>query len=93
MLGPLPLLEKVTTTGESIMYDRYGCTTLPDLRKLDVSRRNFLKATGRTTLTMAAGPGLLSPAHAADTPIKGTHGTGFCFRRVHAEIASGTLDA
>jgi hypothetical protein len=63
MLGPLPLLEK----GQSIMCDRYGCATPPDLRNLDVSRRNFLKATDLTTLTMAAGPGLVSPAHAAGT--------------------------
>jgi NitT/TauT family transport system substrate-binding protein len=60
------------------MCNRYGCTTLPDLRKLDFSRRNFVKAAGLTTLTMAVGPGLLSYAHAADTTIKGTHGTGFC---------------
>lgn len=60
------------------MCDRYGCATLPDLKKLDFSRRNFLKVTGLTTLTMAVGPGLLNPAFAADSTIKGTHGNGFC---------------
>jgi NitT/TauT family transport system substrate-binding protein len=67
------------TTGETIMCDRYGCATLPDLKTLDFSRRNFLKATGLTTLTMAVGPGMLGQAlAAADTTVKGTHGTGFC---------------
>ena len=66
------------TTGETIMCDRYGCVTLPDLKTLDFSRRNFLKATGLTTLTMAVGPGMLGQALAADTTVKGTHGTGFC---------------
>jgi NitT/TauT family transport system substrate-binding protein len=60
------------------MCDRYDCMTLPNLRKLDFSRRRFLKATGLTTLTMAAGPGFLGHAHAGGTMIKGTHGTGFC---------------
>jgi NitT/TauT family transport system substrate-binding protein len=48
--------------------------------KAVASRRGFLKgAVAATTVTMAAGPGLLagSPAHAA-SGIKGTHGTGFC---------------
>jgi NitT/TauT family transport system substrate-binding protein len=66
------------TTGETIMCDRYGCATLPDLKTLDFSRRKFLKATGLTTLTMAVGPGMLGQALAADTTVKGTHGTGFC---------------
>ena len=60
------------------MCDRYGCATLPDLRKLDFSRRRFLKATGLTTLSIAVCPGFLGHAHAAGTTIKGTHGTGFC---------------
>jgi NitT/TauT family transport system substrate-binding protein len=60
------------------MCDRYGCATLPDLKSLNFNRRNFLKATGLTTLTMAVGPGLLTPAFAADATIKGTHGAGFC---------------
>jgi NitT/TauT family transport system substrate-binding protein len=60
------------------MCDRYDRTILPDLRKCDFSRRRFLKATGLTTLTVAAGPGFLGHAHAAGTTIKGTHGTGFC---------------
>jgi NitT/TauT family transport system substrate-binding protein len=45
--------------------------------KMDFSRRNFLKATAATTLTMAVGPGFMAPAHAAGA-IKSTHGTGFC---------------
>jgi hypothetical protein len=49
------------------MCDRYGCAILPDLKTLDFSRRNFLKATGLTTLTMAVGPGMLGQALAADT--------------------------
>src|SRR6266700_4031164 len=73
-----PVPPKVMTTGETIMCDRYGCVTLPDLKTLDFSRRNFLKATGLTTLTMAVGPGLLGQALAADTTVKGPHGPGFC---------------
>src|SRR6202790_5274913 len=66
------------TTGETIMCDRYGCATLPHLKPLDFSRRNFLKTTGLATLTMAVGPGMLGQALAADTTVKGTHGNGFC---------------
>jgi NitT/TauT family transport system substrate-binding protein len=65
------------------MCDRYGCATLPNstlanLKTLDFSRRNFLRATGATALTMAVGPGLLGPALAADSTLKSTHGNGFC---------------
>jgi len=48
------------------------------LRSIDFDRRNLLKATGATALTIAIGPGLLGgAAHAAST-IKSTHGSGFC---------------
>jgi NitT/TauT family transport system substrate-binding protein len=48
------------------------------LKSFDFSRRNLLKATGATALTIAIGPGLFGgAAHAAST-IKSTHGSGFC---------------
>jgi NitT/TauT family transport system substrate-binding protein len=48
------------------------------LRSIDFNRRNLLKATAATALTIAIGPGLLGgAAHAAST-IKSTHGSGFC---------------
>jgi len=48
------------------------------LSSIDFNRRNLLKATGATALTIAIGPGLLGgAAHAAST-IKSTHGSGFC---------------
>jgi NitT/TauT family transport system substrate-binding protein len=50
---------------------------MPNFKSIDFSRRNFLKATAAATLTMAVGPGFMSPAHAAGA-IKSTHGTGFC---------------
>jgi NitT/TauT family transport system substrate-binding protein len=60
------------------MCDRLGCMHLPNFKSMDFSRRNFLKATAVTTLTMAVGPGFTGgPAHAAST-IKSTHGSGFC---------------
>ena len=59
------------------MCDRIGCMHMPNFKSMDFSRRNFLKATAATTLTMAVGPGFMSPAHAAGA-IKSTHGTGFC---------------
>lgn len=69
------------------MCDRIGCTHFPKLEGLDLSgaaarsRRAFLKgAAAATTITMAAGPGMLlgGPAHAASGQIKSTHGSGFC---------------
>lgn len=65
------------------MCDRYGSTHLPDLSTLDfagppASRRRFLKgAAAATTLTLAAGPGMLGSAFAASA-LKSTHGSGFC---------------
>ncbi len=67
------------------MCDRYGCAALPNFRSMDLSgrsaidRRSLLKAAGITALTMAVGPGLFgTAAHAAQSSIKSTHGTGFC---------------
>ena len=56
------------------MCDRIGCTHFPKLSEMDfsgaavASRRRFLKgAAAVSTITMAAGPGMLmgGPAHAA----------------------------
>src|SRR5246500_4183314 len=47
------------------------------LKSCNFSRRQLFKATGATALTIALGPGLMGPAHAAAT-IKSTHGSGFC---------------
>lgn len=67
------------------MCDRYGCAALPDFRSMNlggapkIDRRSLLKAAGVGALTMAVGPGLLgSPAQAAQSSVKSTHGTGFC---------------
>src|SRR5207247_5225478 len=65
------------TTGRLTMCDRIGCMHLPNLKSMDFSRRNFLRTTAATTLTMAVGGGFMGPAHAASS-IKSTHGTGFC---------------
>jgi NitT/TauT family transport system substrate-binding protein len=51
---------------------------LPDFKSMDFNRRNFLKATAATTLTMAVGPGLMGGAAHAAGSIKSTHGSGFC---------------
>ncbi len=60
------------------MCERHGSVMAANLKSMDFSRRNFLRATAATTLTMAVGPGLMGgPAHAAST-IKSTHGSGFC---------------
>ncbi len=59
------------------MCDRIGCMHMPNFKSMDFSRRNFLKATAATTLTMAVGPGMMGAAHAASA-IKSTHGSGFC---------------
>src|SRR3954470_2986215 len=59
------------------MCDRFGCMHLPNLRTTDFSRRNFLRATAATSLTMAVSGGMMGPADAASS-IKSTHGTGFC---------------
>src|SRR6267154_5964438 len=60
------------------MCDRLGCMHLPDFKSMDFNRRNFLKATAATTLTMAVGPGLMGGAAQAASSIKSTHGSGFC---------------
>lgn len=57
----------------------------PAARDLMLSRRNFLRATGVATLTMAVAPGLLGGmtglggrAEAASGALTATHGAGFC---------------
>ncbi|WP_439610885.1 ABC transporter substrate-binding protein [Reyranella sp.] len=68
------------------MCERIGCTHFPNLSSMNFagavapSRRGFLKGVAAaSTITMAAGPGMLvgGPAHAA-AGLKSTHGTGFC---------------
>ncbi len=51
---------------------------LSQLRAMQFGRRNFLRATAASTLTLAVGPGMMGSAHAADAHIKSTHGSGFC---------------
>ena len=67
------------------MCDRIGCMHFPNLSGMNFagavapSRRGFLKgAAAVSTITMAAGPGMLmgGPAHAAPG-LKSTHGSGF----------------
>jgi NitT/TauT family transport system substrate-binding protein len=48
---------------------------LTRLRATQFNRRGFLRATAASTLTLALGAGA---AHAAETHIKSTHGSGFC---------------
>jgi NitT/TauT family transport system substrate-binding protein len=48
---------------------------LTRLRATQFNRRGFLRATAANTLTLALGAGA---AHAAETHIKSTHGSGFC---------------
>ena len=48
---------------------------LTGLRATQFNRRGFLRATAASTLTLALGAGA---AHAAETHIKSTHGSGFC---------------
>jgi len=48
---------------------------LTRLRATQLNRRGFLRATAASTLTLALGAGA---AHAAETHIKSTHGSGFC---------------
>jgi NitT/TauT family transport system substrate-binding protein len=55
------------------MCDRLGCTHLPDLKQLDLSRRSFVKAAAATAITF----GFSGHALAAGG-VKSTHGTGFC---------------
>ena len=60
------------------MCERMGCTQLPDLAAMDLSRRSFVTASSAAVLTMGLGSSLFSgTAHAAGD-LKSTHGTGFC---------------
>ena len=53
----------------------HGSIDLTRLRATQFNRRGFLRATAASTLTLALGAG---GAHAAETHIKSTHGSGFC---------------
>ena len=53
----------------------HGSIDLTRLRATQINRRGFLRATAASTLTLALGAGA---AHAAETHIKSTHGSGFC---------------
>ncbi len=53
----------------------HGSIDLTRLRATQFNRRGFLRATAASTLTLALGAGA---AHAAETHIKSTHGSGFC---------------
>ncbi len=60
------------------MCDRFGNHSVPNFKSMDFSRRGFLKATAATSLTLAVGAGMMGQAHAADSHIKTTYGSGFC---------------
>ncbi len=53
----------------------HGSIDLTRLRATQFNRRGILRATAASTLTLALGAG---GAHAAETHIKSTHGSGFC---------------
>jgi NitT/TauT family transport system substrate-binding protein len=53
----------------------HGTIDLSRLRAARFGRRGFLRATAASTLTLALGAGA---AHAAETHVKSTHGSGFC---------------
>ena len=60
------------------MCEHSGAINLSQLRGMQFNRRSFLRATAASTLTLAIGPGMMGSAHAAETHIKSTHGSGFC---------------
>lgn len=60
------------------MCEHSGSINLSQLRGMQFNRRSFLRATAASTLTLAIGPGMMGSAHAAETHIKSTHGSGFC---------------
>ena len=60
------------------MCDHSGTFNPSKLRAMQLGRRGFLRATAASTLTLAAGPGMMGSAHAAEAHIKSTHGSGFC---------------
>jgi NitT/TauT family transport system substrate-binding protein len=53
----------------------HGTIDLARLRATRFDRRSFLRATAASSLTLAIGAGA---AHAAETHIRSTHGSGFC---------------
>jgi NitT/TauT family transport system substrate-binding protein len=60
------------------MCEHSGSINLSQLRGMQFNRRSFLRATAASTLTLAVGPGMMGSAHAAETHVKSTHGSGFC---------------
>lgn len=61
------------------MCFRLGSHDVSALRASVASRRSVLRATAATAITLAVGPGMMGGmAHAAETHITATHGSGFC---------------
>ena len=60
------------------MCDRFGHHRVPDFKAMNMGRRGLLKATAASTITLAVGPGMMGQAHAANSSIKTTYGSGFC---------------
>src|SRR5262249_55366314 len=60
------------------MCERMGCTHLPDLEAMNLSRRSFMASSGAAVLTLGLGSSLLSGSAHAASDLKSTHGTGFC---------------
>jgi NitT/TauT family transport system substrate-binding protein len=61
------------------MCERDGHLSLADWKAIDLGRRSFLRNTAVGGIALAVGPGLLSAAaHAAESHVKSTYGSGFC---------------
>ena len=62
------------------MCFRHGDRGFPDLGRLDLTRRSFVRRGAGGALVVGLGGGLLGSAGnaLADTGVKATHGTGFC---------------
>jgi NitT/TauT family transport system substrate-binding protein len=60
------------------MCERHGCTHLPDLKKIDFSRRSILRGAAASAITVAVGPGFGEAVAQGASVLKGTKGTGFC---------------
>jgi NitT/TauT family transport system substrate-binding protein len=61
------------------MCERDGHLSLADWKAIDLGRRSFLRSTAVGSIALAVGPGLLSAAaHAAESHVKSTYGSGFC---------------
>src|SRR5258707_548879 len=65
--------------GSMKMCERDGHLSLADWKAMDLGRRSFLRSTAVGSLALAIGPGLLSTAaHAAESHVRSTYGSGFC---------------